>query len=111
MLGRPAKLLTEQQIRHAMKRTRSNRAAARYLNVSYPTYKLYAKQYYDQESGKNLYDLHLNPFGKGISKWRATEGEKIKLQDLLKEGMSVQDRKSTRLNSSHLKLSRMPSSA
>ena len=27
------------------------------------------------------------------------------------EGLSIQDRKSTRLNSSHLKLSRMPSSA
>ena len=37
--------------------------------------------------------------------------ENIKVDDLGKKGDFFQDRKSTRLNSSHLKLSRMPSSA
>lgn len=89
-LGRPSKLLTEQQIRLAMKYTKSNRAAARYLNVSLPTYKLYAKMYLDKETGITLYDLHRNPYGKGIPKWRASEGDKIKLQELLKKGMSIE---------------------
>jgi len=89
-LGRPAKYLTEQQIKDAMRHTRSNRAAARYLNVSLPTYRLYAKMYLDQESGKTLYELHSNPYGKGIPKWRAEEGDDTKLQDLLKRGMSLE---------------------
>ena len=88
--GRPAKLLTEQQIKGAMKHTRSNRAAARFLNVSLPTYRLYAKMYLDPASGKTLYDLHSNKFGKGIPKWRAGENKEPILQDLLKKGMSVE---------------------
>ena len=89
-LGRPAKLLTELQIRQAMKYTKSNRAAARYLNVSFPTYKMYAKMHLDQETGRTLYELHSNPYGKGIVKWRAQEGDKTQLQDLLKRGMSLE---------------------
>jgi len=86
--GRPAKHLTEQQIRQAMKHTKSNRAAARYLNVSFPTYRLYARAYYDSEKQQTLYETHCNKFGKGIPKWRAQEGKDPILQDLLKKGMS-----------------------
>lgn len=89
-LGRPTKSLSEQQIRQAIRHTKSNRAAARYLNVSLPTYRLYAKMYLDQETGRTLYDLHANPFGKGIPKWRAEEGDHTQLQDLLKRGMSLE---------------------
>jgi len=89
-VGRIPKLLTEQQIKLAMKHTKSNRAAARFLNVSFPTYKMYAKTYLDLEKGKTLYDLHSNQFGKGIPKWRAEEGDRTKLQDLLKNGMSTE---------------------
>jgi 5-methylcytosine-specific restriction endonuclease McrA len=100
-LGRPAKALTELQIRQAMKYTKSNRAACRYLNVSFPTYKLYASMYLDQETGKTLFELHLNPKGKGIPKWRAEQGDRTKLQDLLKRGMSLEsyslDKLKTRL--------------
>jgi hypothetical protein len=89
-LGRPAKLFTEQQIRQAMKYTKSNRAAARYLNVSFPTYALYAKMYLDSETGKTLYDLHSNQFGRGIPKFQNKLTKEPRLQDLLRGGMSIE---------------------
>lgn len=88
-LGRPAKLLTEQQIKQAMKHTKSNRAAARYLNVSFPTYALYAKMYLDQETGKTLHELHSNQFGKGIPKLQRSAKEP-RMEELLRAGMSVE---------------------
>lgn len=90
MIGRPAAMLTEQQIRGAMKSTLSNTAAARYLNVSYPTYKMYAKMYIDKETNKSLFELHLNPSGKGIIKITESGSREPRLQDLLNRGMSVE---------------------
>ena len=48
------------------------------------------------------------PAEDSVSKWALTEGE---LPVVEFEGKKVIDRKSTRLNSSHIPLSRMPSSA
>lgn len=62
------KPITEQQIRNAMKMTKSNMSAARFLGVSYDYYKRFAKTYKDQETGKTLFELHLNRQGKGIRK-------------------------------------------
>lgn len=99
--GRPPKLLTEQQIRQAIKHTKSNRAAARYLNTSFPTYKMYAKMYLDQESGKTLYDLHTNKYGRGIPKFQSKLTKEPRLEELLKRGMSIEsysiDKLKTRL--------------
>lgn len=69
--GRPKRDLTETVIRNAMKHTQSNFQAARYLNVTPETYRKYAKMYVDQETGKNLYELHKNDAGLGIKriKW------------------------------------------
>ena len=64
-----AKPLTKEQIIAAMGVTKSNRAAARWLNVSYIHYKKWAKNYKDEETGKTLFDKHLNQKGKGILKW------------------------------------------
>ena len=86
--GRPSKALTEADIRRAMKASSSNRAAARVLNVSEPTYKLYATMYVDQETGKTLFELHKNSAGKGIRKFTKDSREPV-LTELLKEGMSV----------------------
>ena len=47
-----AKMFTEQDILRAMKVTKSNKAAARYLNCSYWTYKVYAKLYTIRILGK-----------------------------------------------------------
>ena len=84
-----AAMLTEQQIRNAMAYTMSNRGAARYLNVSFPTYKLYSKLYIDQKSGKTLFELHKNKAGKGLAKFNSLSREPY-LDKLLKEGMSIE---------------------
>ena len=87
--GRPSKLLTEQQIRQAMKFTKSNRAASRYLNVSYPTYRLYAKQYWDPIQKASLFEIHKNRTGKGIPKFQYQANEPI-LEKLLRRGISTE---------------------
>ena len=61
------KILSKDQILRAMKYTKSNMAAARFLGCSYPHYKQYAKLYKNEE-GKTLFEIHLNREGKGISK-------------------------------------------
>lgn len=66
--GRPKKILTKEDIKLAMSRTRSNMAAARSLHVSFPHYKKYAKLYKDENSGSTLFDLHSNQSGSGIPK-------------------------------------------
>jgi len=58
--------IPEERIREAMSKTPSNKKAAQYLEVSYPTYKKYAKAYVDMETGKTLFDLHQNQAGRGI---------------------------------------------
>ena len=63
-----AKPLTVEQIKAAMAKTKSNRAASRYLNVSYQHYKKWAKLY-ESESHENLFEQHKNQAGKGIPKF------------------------------------------
>jgi len=60
--------IPEAAIREAMANSKSNKGAARYLKVSYKTYKRYASKFVDQESGKTLFELHLNKEGSGIKK-------------------------------------------
>jgi len=60
-------MLLQSQIETAMRVTRSNRAAAEYLRVSYNLYRKFAKQYTNAE-GKSLFEVHRNQSGKGISK-------------------------------------------
>ena len=70
-----AKPLSKEMIVAAMNKTKSNRAAARYLNVSYVHYKRWAKIYEATEEGfDNLFDQHLNPSGKGIPKFLNNSG-------------------------------------
>ena len=78
-----AKPLSKQQIVAAMSRTKSNRAASRYLNVSYPHYKKWAKLYKDEKSNKTLFDVHLNPMGKGIPKFLNNKGKLPAILDLI----------------------------
>ncbi len=66
--GRSALNLSESEIRYAMENTKSNSEAARFLNVSFTTYKKYAKQFIDPKSDKTLWELHKNQAGKGIRK-------------------------------------------
>lgn len=50
-----------------MKVTRSNRAAAEYLRVSYALYRKFASAYTNSE-GVSLFDAHKNQCGRGVSK-------------------------------------------
>jgi hypothetical protein len=60
--------LTKEQIQLAMRHTKSNLAAARYLNCSYQHYKMWAKKYHEFEGGRTLFEVHFNQKGFGIPK-------------------------------------------
>lgn len=84
------KVLTREQIEIAQKRTHSNRAAARYLHVSYNHYKKYAKLFKDEESGKTLFELHLNQAGKGIPKNLLNDAKEKPLMDLIEGRIPIE---------------------
>tara|TARA_B100000900_G_scaffold399008_1_gene401051 strand:- start:563 stop:1375 length:813 start_codon:yes stop_codon:yes gene_type:complete len=61
-------VVTKQMILNAQSQTKSNRAAAIWLGVSYTTYKKWAKHY-------GLFEKHLNQKGVGVKKgWAVTRG-------------------------------------
>ena len=74
--GRSSLNIPESDIRYAMENTKSNAEAARFLKISFTSYKKYAKMYTDRDTGKTLYELHKNQFGIGIPKniARASKG-------------------------------------
>ena len=80
--GRPRKILTREDIERAIKMTKSNKAAARYLHVSFPHYKEYAKMY-TNEDGTTLYESHLNQAGKGIPKFLSGTGKEPPLKGII----------------------------
>jgi 5-methylcytosine-specific restriction endonuclease McrA len=82
-MGRPSKILKKEDVQRAMKMTRSNRASARYLHVSFTHYKKYAKMYTDEETGSTLYELHKNQSGKGIPKFLSNGGKEPPIMDLI----------------------------
>jgi hypothetical protein len=67
----------------AMDKTKSVKAAARYLNCSYHHLKRYMKLYVDEESGKSLFELHKNQQGKGIPKFLKGRGKEPALIDII----------------------------
>ena len=67
-----AKVFSREDILRAMRFTKSNRAAARYLGCSYQHYRVFAKLYRVDEGDHNsptLFDAHKNQSGKGIPKF------------------------------------------
>ena len=50
--------LMESQIRYAMDNTSSNAEAAKWLHISYATFRRYAEMYIDSATGKSLFVLH-----------------------------------------------------
>jgi hypothetical protein len=101
--GREPLNLTEAQIRYAMKNSKSNSGAARFLNISLTTYEKYSKRYIDSESGKHLWDVQKNKRGKGVKKpYNITKG-KYALKDILEgkyPNYSVHQLKNRLLNNS-----------
>jgi hypothetical protein len=75
--------LTKEDILRAMRHTKSNMAAARYLGVSYIHYKKWAKFYESDEEGKSLFDIHKNQSGKGIPKFLRSKGKEAPLIDII----------------------------
>lgn len=88
-MGRAAKILSKEDCLRAMKMTRSNRAAARYLHVSYNHYKKYAKMY-KNEDGISLLEAHKNQSGKGIPKFLSAGGKEPPLMDLIEGRVPVE---------------------
>ena len=67
----------------AMNKTKSVRAAARYLNCSYHHLKRYMKLYKDEESGKTLFEIHKNQSGKSVPKFLKSSGKEPALIDII----------------------------
>jgi hypothetical protein len=85
-----AKPLSKDQILRAMSQTLSNRAAARWLNVSYVHYKKWAKNYDATEEGyENLFAQHLNQSGKGIPKFLSNSGKEPALLDIVEGRVDI----------------------
>ena len=67
--------LLKSEIEDAQRNTTSNTQAAKWLSVSHPRYKRYAKIY-------NLYDRHANPLGLGTRKGFGSNSRSIPLRDI-----------------------------
>ena len=78
-----AKPISKDMCLTAMDKTKSVKAAARYLNCSYHHLKRYMKLYVDEESGKTLFDKHKNQQGKGIPKFLRASGKEPSLVDII----------------------------
>ena len=78
------KPLTKEMILRAMRNTKSNFAAARYLGCSYQHYKKWAVIYEATEPGyDNLLQQHMNQSGKGIPKFLKSKGKEPALLDII----------------------------
>ena len=76
------KPLTKEQILAAIAKTKSNSAAARYLNCSYVHYKKWAK-IYESDTHDNLFEQHKNQSGVGIPKFLRAGGKEPALIDII----------------------------
>jgi len=66
--GRKPRPISKEDIIRAMKVTKSNAAASRYLHCSPQHYRKFAKVFVDDATGQTLFELHKNQQGKGIRK-------------------------------------------
>jgi hypothetical protein len=89
-IGKTALDIPESEIRYAMENTKSNAEAARFLKVSFTTYKKYALMYIDRDSDKTLYALHKNQFGVGIRKDIASARKGVYSIEKILQGMYPQ---------------------
>jgi hypothetical protein len=78
-----AKPISKDMCLAAMDKTKSVKAAARYLNCSYHHLKRYMKLYVDEETGKTLFEVHKNQSGKGIPKFLRAKGKEPALLDII----------------------------
>jgi|TARA_R110000782_G_scaffold35099_1_gene84046 hypothetical protein len=76
------KPITKEQILASMAKTKSNMAAARYLNCSYVHYKKWAKLY-ESNTHDSLFEQHKNQSGVGIPKFLRAGGKEPALMDII----------------------------
>ena len=87
------KRFTRDDILRAMKYTKSNRAAAKYLGCSYQHYKPYAKLYRVDELDPNsptLFDVHKNQCGKGIPKFLPNKRREPNVKLIFTQGIGYE---------------------
>jgi len=82
------KIISKDMIERAMKHTKSNMSAARFLGCSYPHYKQYAKLYKNEE-GQTLFEAHLNRQGRGISKHLYKKKDLTPIMDILEGRVDI----------------------
>ena len=87
MLPKP---LSKEDILRAMKVTLSNKAAARYLHVSYIHYKRFAQNFTDEITGRTLFEMHKNQSGKGIPKFITNRGKEPALLDVIEGRVPIE---------------------
>jgi hypothetical protein len=84
-----AKIISKEDILRAMRFTKSNRAAARYLGCSYQHYKPYAKLFRIDELDPNsptLFDTHKNQSGRGIPKFLPDRRREPNVKNIVETG-------------------------
>jgi hypothetical protein len=82
-MGRQPKTYTKNEILSAMAKTKSVKAASRYLGCSYQHLKPIMKMYIDEATGKSLFELHKNQQGKGVPKHIRKKKSEPALVDIL----------------------------
>jgi hypothetical protein len=88
-----AKIYSKEDILRAMRFTKSNRAAAKYLGCSYQHYKPYAKLFRVDDSDHNsptLFDIHKNQCGRGIPKFLPNKHRDPNVKRLFEEGIGYE---------------------
>jgi hypothetical protein len=81
-VGRTYKPISREDVERAIRYSKSNAAAARYLGISHATWKKNASRY-TGEDGKTLYESHNNITGKGIPKLVSRRNKEAYLMDIL----------------------------
>jgi hypothetical protein len=84
-----AKRYSKEDILRAMRFTKSNRAAAKYLGCSYQHYKPYAKLFRIDDNDHNsptLFDTHKNQCGRGIPKFLPNKRREPNVKNIIETG-------------------------
>jgi hypothetical protein len=84
-----SKPISREDVLRAMRFTKSNRAAAKYLGCSYQHYKPFAKNFKVDETdhtSPSLFEAHLNQSGKGIPKFLPNRRKEPNVKNIVETG-------------------------
>ena len=84
-----SKPISREDVLRAMRFTKSNRAAAKYLGCSYQHYKPFAKNFKVDETdhtSPSLFEAHLNQSGKGIPKFLPNRRKEPNVKNIIETG-------------------------